>query len=99
MTIDEEKGYVLSSLLGAGNKDNNNKYSGVVMGTLSTLGGQTSGTGLLGFDKGVQSFGFLNDGRAFIGKPGVGRINFDGENGYIMSQNFNGFKDGYNNNN
>lgn len=91
MTIDEEKGYVLSSLLGAGKKDAENKYSGVVMGTLSTLGGQTPETGLLGFDKGIQSFGFLNNGKAFIGKPGVGRINFDGENGYIMSQNFNGF--------
>ena len=35
-------------------------------------------TGLFGFIKGKSSFGFKDDGTAFIGLPGAGRLDFNG---------------------
>lgn len=64
------------------------------MGEFKNLGTDSSikdQAGLLGFDDGVQSFGFNVDGSAFLGAPGKGRISFNGEYGYLMSGNFNGF--------
>jgi hypothetical protein len=42
-------------------------------------------TGIYGFQKGAASFGFRDDGTAFIGKPGAGRLEFDGNKSTIES--------------
>ena len=42
-------------------------------------------TGIYGFQKGVASFGFRDDGTAFIGKPGAGRLEFNGDSSRITS--------------
>ena len=42
-------------------------------------------TGIYGFQKGVASFGFRDDGTAFIGKPGAGRLEFNGDKSQITS--------------
>lgn len=89
LVIDEENNYILSSVMGAGEKDDKNRFTGVLMGTIGKI--DSSGeTGLFGYDKGAQSFGFKKDGTAFIGKSGVGRIEFDGNSGIIKSAMYNG---------
>ena len=45
-------------------------------------------TGIYGFQKGIVSFGFRDDGTAFIGKPGAGRLEFDGDKSIIKSNAF-----------
>ena len=65
-----------------GKKDSANSFSGVALGDLSKVSDAETThleTGLLGFHKGVQSYGFRDDGTAFIGKSGAGRIHFDGD--------------------
>jgi hypothetical protein len=42
-------------------------------------------TGVFGFHQGAMSYAFKEDGTAFIGKSGKGRIYFNGDNGTIYS--------------
>lgn len=82
---------ILSTILGAGTKNNNNQFSGVLFGDL--LDNYTSSdkkTGLFGFLDGIPSFGFRTDGTAFLGTSNSGRINFDGTQGQIYSYNYQG---------
>lgn len=86
LTIDEKNGTILASMVGAGIKDENNTFSGVLMGEVSqAFNDNHNGLGLYGFHQNDQSFGFNIDGRAFIGKAGHGRLWFDGNNGTITS--------------
>lgn len=109
LQINNDQNYILSSMIGAGKKNSDNTFSGVLMGTVqSTSGadvdapGQTdpvlqhdhTGIGLYGFHHGAQSFGFNTNGTAFIGKSGGGRISFDGTHGFIYSSNWLKKKDG-----
>jgi hypothetical protein len=86
----------MSSAYVAGGKDDNNTFTGLVMGELATIKANeektVSETGLFGYKQGSQSFGFRTDGTAFIGESGGGRINFDGNGGAIYSGNFDGFE-------
>ena len=85
LTIDEEENSILASKIAAGKKNQyDNTFSGVLMGELGTVNG-TSSTGIYGFHHGATSFGFKDDGTAFIGKSGHGRIQFDGNKGIIES--------------
>lgn len=89
LTIDKENGTIMSTMVGAGIKDDNNTFSGVLMGDVAAGADfnedNHSGLGLYGFLKGEQSFGFNVNGTAFIGRSGRGRINFDGDKGTIQS--------------
>lgn len=91
LTIDKEKNAILAAKIAAGKKNDDNTFSGVIMGdwkgndTSSAEGAITENTGLYGFQKGVASFGFRDDGTAFIGKPGFGRLEFDGTKSIIQS--------------
>lgn len=84
------EGIVMGSVIGAGRKDSSNKFSGVLMGVVQTDVDDvtTKNTGLYGYREGAQSFAFKDDGTAFIGTSGSGRINFDGNKGIISSGNF-----------
>lgn len=97
--IDEEGGTILSSMLGAGKKNSDNSFSGVLMGDVAEKGGygsiQQVSTGLYGFHEGAMSFGFTVDGTAFLGKSGKGRISFDGNKGIISSALWNGAMNDY----
>lgn len=91
LTIDKKNGTILSTMMGAGIKETDNTFSGVLMGDVAQTSGATSdrGTqGLYGFHHGEQSFGFKNNGTAFIGKAGKGRIEFDGNHGEITSSSY-----------
>lgn len=88
LIVDEAGNKILSALIGAGKKDNNNTFTGVVMGKTTT------NSGLIGYSKGVQTFGFDTDGTAFIGASGKGRIEFNGTTGTIQSGNYKNTKEG-----
>ena len=90
LTIDEKNGTILSAMMGAGIKNEDNTFSGIVMGDMGKVNdpNNKTGIGLYGLDHGAQSYGFNVDGTAFIGKSGKGRINFDGINGTITSGNY-----------
>ena len=102
LEIDKENGTILSNLIGAGKKNDDNSFSGVLMGEVESEGGiqiyeedallertlahNHTGMGIYGFHEGAQSFGFNINGTAFLGKSGGGRISFDGTHGFIYSQ-------------
>lgn len=116
LQINKEGNYVMASSYMAGGKDEENIFTGVIIGELGTINppeaaplaeGEEppafnyiprntspthSETGIFGYQKGTQSFGFRSDGTVFIGPSGSGRINFDGNGGVIYSSNFDGFK-------
>lgn len=86
LTWDNENGAILSTMIAAGVKDNNNKFTGIMMGDWHTRGDESLDVpGLYGYDKGKQSFGFKTDGTGFIGNSGGGRIEFDGNRALITN--------------
>ena len=74
VTVNEDEGYIVSPQIGAGEKDDNNRFTGILMGkTEGEVGhtGQTdTQTGLFGYAKGIQSI-FLDakTGNATFGLP------------------------------
>jgi len=94
LTFNKNDGIILSTMMGAGYKDELNRFNGVFMGNVAPLGEEESdslyysGIGLYGYSENVKSFGFNINGMGFIGRPGRGQILFDGENGTIASANF-----------
>ena len=85
LTIDENNGTILSTMIGAGKKDSENRFNGVMMGDIQDAISSITTLGLYGFNKGVQSFGWKIDGTGFIGKSGQGQILFDGNRSTISS--------------
>jgi hypothetical protein len=82
LIVDKEGGSILAPRIAAGMKDTEDgTFSGVVLGNWGETNSDnslTSGaTGLYGFDHGEQTYAFKQDGTAFIGKKGVGRISFN----------------------
>lgn len=81
----------LTPALGAGRKNKDDgTFSGVVLGDFKAEDNSTPMTGVYGYDHGQQSYGLREDGSAFFGKSGEGRINFEGDLGLIYSGNFDG---------
>ena len=68
--INEDENYILAPQIGAGYKDDNNRFTGVVMGTAQTYGQTEPDVGLLGYSEGKQSI-FLDaeTGNAIFGLP------------------------------
>lgn len=90
LTIDEDGSYVLAAQVGAGKKESDNSFTGVLMGILESKNTNlTSGTGLMGFNHGAGVFGFYDNGFAYIGESGKGRIEFNTNgNATIKSGNY-----------
>ena len=92
LQIDEANGTIMSTMMGAGIKNKDNTFSGVLMGDIVAGAdfdtNNANGIGLYGFHEGAQSFNFSVNGTAFLGKSGKGRIHFDGNNGFIYSANW-----------
>lgn len=79
---------LLSARVAAGVKESDNTFSGVILGSWNGQDNETSisqNTGIYGFYHGAASYGFRDDGTAFIGKAGAGRIEFDGSKSIIQS--------------
>ena len=90
LKIDESSGSILAPRMVAGKKNTDNTFSGVMLGNWGDQNAENSltngETGLYGFDHGEQTYAFKEDGTAFIGKDGVGRISFNAtEPGVITS--------------
>jgi hypothetical protein len=82
-------------MIGAGRKNANNTFSGVIMGDWTgnvnkndSTDSMAYQTGIYGFHEGETSFGFMENGTGFIGKADKGRIIFDGTNSVITSANW-----------
>ena len=89
LKIDEGNNAILASKMAAGRKETDNTFSGVIMGDWGEPDVEESyKTGLYGFHHGTSSFGFKNDGTAFIGKSGHGRLEFDGNESTIKSASY-----------
>lgn len=92
LKIDETNNAVLAAQIAAGRKNaNDNTFSGVILGDWQSENSEesiTKQTGLYGFHHGAQSFAFKEDGTAFIGKDGKGRIIFNGNKSVITSNAF-----------
>ena len=88
LTIDEKQGTILSTAIAAGKKDNN-KFTGVMVGDWTgsiSDKSVTGATGVFGFHQGEMCYAFTDDGKAFLGKDGKGRIDFDGNSGKLYSK-------------
>ena len=65
--INEKEGIVLSPQVGLGKKENDNSFTGVIIGSKANSGGTTE-TGLFGFNKGQQTIKLdATDGHAEFG--------------------------------
>lgn len=93
LQMDSDTGSILATALSAGSKDANNRFTGVMIGDwsngkLDTEESVSNRTGVYGMHEGALSYAFMDDGKAFIGKSGTGRIEFDGDKGIIQSSNY-----------
>lgn len=88
LTLNEENGTILSTMLGAGRKNSDNTFSGVLIGDVKSGTGYDKtqeATGVYGIHEGQLSYGFRDDGTGFIGKTGKGQILLDGNKSYIRN--------------
>ena len=92
LVLDEENSAILSNMIGAGSKDDQNRFSGILLGDWR---GQSSAnsklddhTGLFGFHEGVLSYSLTEDGKATFGKATTGQIIIDGSSSTIESAGF-----------
>ena len=94
LKIDKDNNTVLSGAGVFGLKGSGNTFSGVVLGEVGKIDDSglktTNMTGLIGYKDGAQAYAFKDDGTAFIGGSGAGRIEFDGNHGFIKSANWQG---------
>lgn len=91
LTLDEDNGTILSTMLGAGRKNEDNTFSGVLIGDVreGTDNEATDAqTGIYGLHEGVISYALKEDGTAIFGKKGKGQIKIDGNSGSIKSGNY-----------
>lgn len=88
--INEEGGYLLGKMLAAGRKNDDNSFTGVILGDWAgnAQSAITANTGLYGFNQGEMCFSFKDNGEATIGKAGKGQLIFDGNVGTIQSGNY-----------
>jgi hypothetical protein len=75
LEIDKDGNYIYAPQVGAGRKDDDNTFTGVIMGTVKKNGSSSGQEGIIGLTKGQQSF-FLNckDGSATFGLDSGGQI-------------------------
>lgn len=93
VSLNGGEGTILASRIGAGRKNSNNQFSGVILGDWSEKADANVNTlnrytGLYGFKDGKMSFGFKDDGTAFIGANDAGQILFDGNKSVIQSKDY-----------
>ena len=91
LVLDEANSTILAAALSAGKKNDDNTFSGVMIGDWSNQDVEasiTEETGLYGFHHGAMSYAFKEDGTAFIGKSSMARINFNGEDATIYSSGY-----------
>ena len=86
--VNEDGGFILSPQVGAGSKDDNNNFTGILIG--ETKYNNKIENGLLGYSEGQRTI-FLNskNGSAIFGKNGKGQIVIDpNQSALLYSNNF-----------
>lgn len=91
ITINDTDGYILTPQIGAGTKNEQNQFTGMLMGSVQDNANGVAKTGLLGYDAGQQSL-FLDaeSGGAIFGKDLNGQITIDPQSNksYLFSHNY-----------
>lgn len=88
LKIDEENGTIMANMLGAGRKNPDNTFSGVMIGDMAKGTGNDSAyseTGVYGLYKGDVSFALKDSGKATFGVANRGQIHIDGNESTITS--------------
>lgn len=90
LQLNEEDGSILSTMIAAGSKNNDNQFTGVMIGDWSgsNVDASLKNTGVFGFHEGAMAYAFMDNGQAFIGKDGSGRIEFNGNKSTISSSGY-----------
>lgn len=91
LQINDDDGTIMSTMLGAGKKNSDNTYSGVLIGDIkggSGLDSAAAQTGVYGIHEGQLSYALKEDGTATFGKSGKGQIKIDGNDSTITSANY-----------
>ena len=91
--INEDGGYIIAPQVMAGTKDQNNNFTGIVMGSAKESDQRDLHPGLYAYGNGDKTFGIYADsGYTFIGKYGNGQIIIDpdssGRGSYIYTSEF-----------
>lgn len=81
--LDEKNNYLFAPVIGAGKKEAGNIFTGVVMGQAPDGMTSTLLTGIYGYERGINTFGLLEDGRAYFGAQNTGRITIEGKKATI----------------
>lgn len=81
INVDNDKHIILAPQIGAGQKNDQNQFSGVVMGKDSVQ----AQTGLYGYKDGVNTFALMENGKATFGSKQ--QITIDGDNAQITGKN------------
>ena len=78
VNVNAEGGFILAPQMGAGIKESDNSFTGVVMGKVKEAGTTGEDVGLVGYAKGIRSI-FLDakTGKAVFGSKGKGQITID----------------------
>ena len=88
IVTNKDLGIIQANGFSAGKKESDNTFTGVVLGDWSKDVADsfiTKQTGIFGFNHGAISYALKDDGTAFFGKDGNGRIYFDGTSAQIYS--------------
>lgn len=97
LVVDKDNNALLAAKIAAGRKNSDNSFSGVILGDWDTSNNTNQSsdtylsnnhTGLYGFRDGEATYGFRDDGSAFIGASGEGRLLFDGKESIIKNDGF-----------
>lgn len=76
LTVDEDNNQIFAATMIAGSKDNKNRFSGVVLGSVGNDIGSAK-TGLYGYQAGNKRYELTEDGTFYVGKGDDNKINFD----------------------
>lgn len=97
LKMDEENGSIMATMLGAGRKNPDNTFSGVLIGDVAggtDLEDTEKMTGVYGLHQGEFSFALKENGTAYFGKKGHGQIQINGNTGIIQSAKYVSNKEG-----
>ncbi len=82
ISISEEEGFILAPQVGAGYKEEDNSFTGVLMGTVKESGSADMETGLFGYYAGTRTIKLDSEtGSAAFGQAGAGQIIIDPSSG------------------
>ena len=88
VSIKDEEGSILATTIGAGHKDNENRFTGIIMGDVQTNSQQFSKTGLFGFNEGMLGFELNSKGELFIGTGDKNCLTFKDRTFKLITENF-----------